>query len=118
MKVNNNKPQLISEGCLVPCSAPSFLAFLFFEIGEFKLMLSDWLTVLHTHVKSRFHVFLMICKRDVGYLPFNCCGLELRMCLTFPTLPLYGSIELRPCDRCFGPEWIAGLDSFLIDRGD
>ena len=32
-------------------------------------MLSDWLTVLYTHVQSRFHVFPMICKRGVGYLP-------------------------------------------------
>ena len=32
----------------------------------------------------------------------------------FPTLPLDGSIELKPCDRCFGTEWIAGLDTFPI----
>ena len=62
-------------------------------------MLSDWLTILHAHVQSRFHVFL---------LP------ELQICQTFPTLPLDGSIELRPCDRCFRPEWIAGMDSFPI----
>ena len=54
-----------------------------FEIGEFKLMLSNWLIFLHTHVQSRFHVFLMICKRGVGYLPFSLCAQELRMCLTF-----------------------------------
>ena len=83
-----------------------------FGIGELKLMLSDWLTVLHAHMQSRFHVFLMICKRGVGYLPFNFCCLELRMCQTFPTLPLPGSIELRPCDKCFGPEWIAGMAPF------
>ena len=67
-------------------------------------------------MQSRFRVFLMICKSGVGYLPFNFCCLKLRMCLTFPTLPLRRSIELRPCDRCFGPEWIAGMDSFPIHR--
>ena len=108
--------QLISEGCVVACSAPSILACLFFEIGEFKLTLSNWLTVLHTHMQFHFHVFLMICKRGVGYLPFNFCCLELRMCQTFPILPLRGSIELRPCERCFAPEWIAGMDSFPIHR--
>ena len=70
-------------------------------------MLSDWLTVFHTHVQSRFHVFLMICKRSVGYLSSNFCCLELWICQTFPLL---GSTELRPCDRCFGPEFIAGMD--------
>ena len=99
------QPQLISEGRLAACSAPSFSACLF-PIGEFKSMLSDWLTVLHTHVQSRFHVFLMICKMGVGNLPFNFFARELRMCLAFPTLPLRGSIKLGPCDRCFGPEWI------------
>ena len=49
-------------------------------------MLSDWLTALHTHVQSRFHVFLMICKRGVGYLPFNLCTHELWMCLTFDNM--------------------------------
>ena len=34
------------------------------------------------------------------------------MCQTFPTVPLRGSIELRPCDRCFGPEWIVGMVPF------
>ena len=73
MKVNNDQPQLISEGCVVACSATSILAFLVFKIGEFKLVLSDWLKVLYTHVQSRFYVFLMICKRSVGYLPFSQC---------------------------------------------
>ena len=57
-------------------------------------------------------VFLMICNTGVGYLPFNFCCLELWMCQTFPILspppppPHPCPIELRPCDRCFGPEWI------------
>ena len=42
------------------------MACLFFEIGEFKLMLSDWPTVLRIHVQSRFHVFLMICKKALA----------------------------------------------------
>ena len=33
-------------------------------------------------MQSRFHV-LLICRRGVGYLPFNLCAHELRMCLTF-----------------------------------
>ena len=39
-------------------------------------MLSDWLTVLYARVQSRFHVFFVICKRSVGYLPFNFCCIE------------------------------------------
>ena len=46
-------------------------------------MLSDRLIVLHTYVQSRFHAFLMICKRGVGFLPLSFCCLELRMCQTF-----------------------------------
>ena len=77
-----------------------------FGIEELKLMLSDWLKVLCTHVQSRFHMFEDLQKESAGYLPFNFCCLKLWMCPTFPTLPLHRSIELRPCDRCFGPEWI------------
>ena len=73
---------------------------------------SDWLTVLHTHVQSRFHVFLMICKKGCRLLAIQFCAHELRMSLTFPTLPLRGLIKLGPCDRCF---W-AGMDSFPIHR--
>ena len=91
---------------MLPALLCSLISACLFSIGEFKMSFSDWLTVLHTHVQSRFHVFLIICKRGVGYLPFNLCAHELRMCLIFPTLPLRGSIKLGPCDRCFGPEWI------------
>ena len=63
-----------------------------FRIDEFKLMLSDWLTVLHAHIQSRFHVFLMICKRGVGFLPFNLACTKLWICQAFPTLPLRGDL--------------------------
>ena len=65
-----------------------------FENGEFKLMLSDWLTILHTHLQSCFHVFLMICKRGVGCLPFNFCWLELRMCLIFIAWDIQDSLDV------------------------
>ena len=92
----NNRPLFVTKCC----------RHTIFGIGELKLMLSDWLNFLRAHVQSPFHIFLTICRRNAGYLPFNFCCLKLQMCQTFPTLPLCGSIEFRPCDRCFGPEWI------------
>ena len=38
----------------------AILACLIFGIGEFRLMLSDWLTVLHSHVLSREISFSLI----------------------------------------------------------
>ena len=73
----------MSEGRLVALLCSAILECLVFGIGEFKLMLCDWLTVLYAHVQSRFHIFLMICKRGVGHLPFNFCCLEFRMRDTF-----------------------------------
>ena len=77
-----------------------------FTIGELKLILSDWLKNFCMLTCSLVLTFLTICRRNAGYLPFKFCCLKLRMCPTFPILPLRGSIELRPCDRCFGLEWI------------
>ena len=43
-------------------------------------MLFDWLTVLHIHVQSRFHVFLMICKKGCWLLAIQFCAHELQIC--------------------------------------
>ena len=97
---------------LVACFAPHFWH-ASFRINEFKLMLSDWLTVFAWPRSISFSLrILNDSQKGAGFLPCNLACLELWTRRAFPILPLRGSIGLRPCDRCFGPEGIAGMDSF------
>ena len=105
----------MSEGRLVACSAPSFrhASFRDWRIQVDALGLAD--SVAYSRAIS-FSCILNDLQKRFGYLPFNFGCLELRTCQTFPTLPLRGSIELRRCNRCCGPVWIAGMDVFPIHR--
>ena len=97
----------MAEGRLVALLHYAILACLVFGMDECCVVLCDWLTVLHSHVQPRFYSHLMIGKRGRWLLASDSFCFVLWMCRTFSHPPSRWLIcYLRPCGRCFGPEWI------------
>ena len=101
MKVENKYARLISKERPVASLRSAIFECLVYGMGEINLMLCNRLTVLHTHSFS--HILTnsnrMLAAYHFIHAAWSCNVSNFSHPLS------RGSFELRPCDRCFGPEW-------------